>query len=747
MNPGDKDCIIFLSKETSLICDVDNCLHKIGYDCKTMSVDNLSTYSENIRSGSCIMTIADNSLGGVVLSQAISISKSIDRELPFIIVIDKNDQEDAVKLIDEGASDYITTDNLCRLKPVLKREIKAYNEMIAVRRARQEIRELNNIIDSAEDEIYILDGKDFKIKFANRKATRNLKYKQTELKTMSMNDITQDIVPVAMVNGDGHHAKKTFYTRMMRKDGTSYPAEAVYQTAETEGKRAILCIVQDITEKQTAKQQAVMLNKAIEASASAVIITDASFRIIYTNKAMSKLTGKSRSEILGKNILETMELDKSSAEFEKALKDCASGDSWVGEYARVCSDGEKNTVLGSVSPVLNDAGSVENIIIVEEDISERIKIKSQLMHAQKMETVGELTSGIAHDFTNMLTAIGGFASIMKRKMDPENNFYTYVEKIFELTLRAKSLTQNLLTFSRKQMQAERVLSLNTLVDTVSSFLSMVIGSKLEIQLNLSPEDMNIVGDPVQLEQVIINLATNARDAIQKNGVLVISTDKVMISETGTGFREYAVISVKDNGSGIEESKIKKIFEPFFTTKEEGKGTGLGLYIVSDIIAKHHGFIECKSEPGVGTEFIIKLPVTLEKPETEQDEAEVKTSKNATILLVEDEKMVRESLINALDAYGYKVVEAVNGRDAVDKFYNSKIKIDLVISDIVMPVMDGIEAYEKMCEKDPDLKIIFTTGYVGEAHKRNNFDEKNHIILLKPLLVKELIKRIEQLITK
>lgn len=745
MNPDEKDRIIFLSSNTELIDKIEACLGTMGYDGKTLRAHSLSTYSDYVRDGVCL-TIADDSYGSVVLSQAIAISRSIDRDLPFIVIIDKNDQDEAIKLFDEGASDYITTDNLCRLKPVMVREIKAYGETIAVKKARQEIRELNNIIDSAEDEIYVLDGKDFKIKFANRKATRNLKYTLNELKHMSMNSVTQEVVPVSMVNGvDSTHAKKTFYTRMRRKDGTTYPAEAVYQTAETDGKMAILCIVQDITEKQTAKQQAVMLNKAIEASSSAVIITDAGFNIIYTNNAMSKLTGKARNEIIGKNILATLELDKSCSEFEKALKGCLKGDNWVGEYTRMSADGEQYNVLGSVSPVFNEKCGVENIIIVEEDISERIRIKSQLMHAQKMETVGELTSGIAHDFTNMLTAIGGFASIMKRKMDQENNMYTYVEKIFDLTLRAKSLTQNLLTFSRKQMQAERVISLNTLVDTVSGFLSMVIGNKLEINLNLSAEDMNIIGDPVQLEQVIINLATNARDAIEKNGILTISTDKVMISETGTGFREYAVISVKDNGCGIEESKIKKIFEPFFTTKEEGKGTGLGLYIVSDIIARHHGFIECKSEIGVGTEFIIKLPVTQEKLEKDTDEADIKTSKNATILLVEDEKMVRESLINALDAYGYKVVEAVNGKDAVDKFISYGNKIDLVISDIVMPVMDGIEAYEKMCEKDPDLKIIFTTGYVGEAHKRNNFDEKNHIILLKPLLVKELIKRIEQLI--
>ena len=182
-------------------------------------------------------------------------------------------------------------------------------------------------------------------------------------------------------------------------------------------------------------------------------------------------------------------------------------------------------------------------------------------------------------------------------------------------------------------------------------------------------------------------------------------------------------------------------------KEEGKGTGLGLYIVSDIITRHKGQIECKSEKDVGTEFIIKLPITEKKPETAGEEADVKSVKHAEILLVEDEKMVRESLVNALDAYGYSVIEAVNGKDAIEKYEEHKHKIDLIISDIVMPVMDGIEMYSRISKTNPDIKIIFTTGYVGETHKRDNFDEKDYTILLKPLLVKELIKRIEQLLDK
>lgn len=740
--------IIFLTADKQLCAEIQSYLESVCCDHIFEVTSDLSTFSEKLLAGEILVSLADTALGDAYISQALAIQKSIDDDLPLILITNKDKQEKAAKFISSGAADYVTTDNLIRLCPVIKREVKSYKEIVSGKKARQEIKELQNIINSAEDEIYVLNGSDFRITFANRKALQNLKYSEEKLKCMSMNDIMTEVMPVGFMSGwDKIRTRKTFYTRMKRGDGTVYPAEAVFQSVKTEGKTAILGIIHDITEKESAKQQAMILNKAIDASASAVIITDNDYKIFYVNKAYCAITGKSRSSAIGGDILDTIVENMKKNDFKRALENCSGGQSWVGEYNRLGKDGDEYIVLGSVSPVLNEKSELQNIVIVEEDITERLRIKSQLMHAQKMETVGELTSGIAHDFTNMLTAIGGFASIMKRKMEPESSFYMYVDKIVELTIRAKSLTQNLLTFSRKQMQSERVLNINELVETVSGFLSMVIGNKLEIRKELSPEDINIVGDPVQLEQVIINLATNARDAITKDGILTISTDRLMISTKEGGFKEYAVISVKDNGSGIEEKKLKKIFEPFFTTKEEGKGTGLGLYIVSDIINRHHGMIECQSELGVGTEFIIKLPVTEKKPDSVQEEAEVKSTKSAVILLIEDEKMVRESLVNALDAYGYKVIEAANGKEALDIYNKQHNSIDLVISDIVMPVMDGIEAYARMSAVNPDVKMIFTTGYVGETHKRDNFDESEHVVLLKPLLVKELIKRIEQLISK
>lgn len=746
MKPENCQLIIFFTENTSLSDTAKKHLEPFGFG-KNLTVTNSSSDLERVlRSGNVVLCLLDQSAHIQTVREVINISKKNNHDMPIVLITDRNSQSEAAELLESGADDYITTDNFTRLGPVVRREIKAYCDKMAGKKARQEVKELLNIIESAEDEIYIMGGESYKIKFANAKALSNLGYTMKELHGMEMGSIAEKIIPIDTDNS--RQGRVSFRTMFRRKDGTKYLAEAVFQTAETEGNIAVLCIVHDITEKEEARKHAYVLEKAIDASATAITVTDTKNCIVYANRTQAKIAGKKREDMTGEDITLEPMYANSGLEFFEALKKCLKGDSWIGEYQKTSVTGEEYIVLGSVSPVFADGLMVTNTVIVEEDVTERVKIKSQLLHAQKMETVGELTSGIAHDFTNMLTAISGFASIMKRKMDKDSSFYNYVEKISELTVRAKSLTSNLMTFSRKQVQAESVICVNSLVKSVGEFLSMVIGSRVELKIEICEDELHILGDPVQLEQVIINLATNARDAIETDGELTICTGKTMLSDETVpgGFREYAVIKVKDNGCGIEPEKLEQIFEPFFTTKVEGKGTGLGLYIVSDIIERHHGEIKCTSEVGEGTEFVIKIPLTDRKVETsvEELESEDESAENICILLVEDEKVVRESLTHALDVYGYKVLEAVNGKEAVKIFKEKQDEISILITDIVMPVMNGITAYKEMAAIRPGLKAIFTTGYVGEAHRKDGFNEEEHVVMIKPLMVKDLIKNIEKM---
>jgi len=730
---------LFLTADDNLHDTVEDYFHSIGVSVDVKFISDLSSFSSDLQSKRYDITIADMNLGNVILEQAIAIHKSINKDLPFLVITEKNNQDDAARLINTGASDYITTDNLKRLYPAVSREIKWYRNAMSRKEERREIKELWNIIDSAEDEIYILNS-DETIKYANRRALSNLGYKMDEISGMHIQRYAEKMVPL-LCAPRGMDRQTSYYTRFIRKDGTRYPAKISFQNSESEGKMSILATVQDITEMELEKKQTLILNKAIEASSSAVTIADNEYKIVYTNKKQVELSGVEKSDMIGSCVLDQL---GSNNDVISILKNCMNGESWVGEYSRRGADGEEYFVIGSVSPVFGDGCNVINIIIVEEDITEQVRFKNKLRHAQKMETVGELTSSIAHDFTNMLTAIGGFASIMKRKMDSDSRFYGYVERIVDLTVRAQSLTQNLLTFSRKQKQTERVINVNNLVDSVSGFLSMVIGNKLQISIKTTDEELNIMGNPILLEQVIINLATNARDAVGDDGELHISTDATMISDSAnvTGFKEHAIITVRDNGCGIPEEKSREIFEPFFTTKEEGKGTGLGLYIVSDIVEKHSGTIECNSEIGVGTEFIIKIPLT-DQEEIQPEEERIEEPEGVTILLAEDEKIVRESLVNALEAYGYKVLTAANGKELIETYSANRHSIDLIITDIVMPIMDGISAFREISKINRDIDVIFITGYVGELHKQEGFDESEHMIILKPLEIKKLVKAIEE----
>ena len=750
MFPYNQKAIILLSDSSQVIHAVEEYLQSINSNKELIILRAISDLRDNIVASDGRIVMIDHSLGRAKVEEGLSILKEVDKDAPLIIITEKDKQDEAGDLLEIGVEDYITTDNMNRLGPVIRREQRAYEEILAGKRARQEIKELMNIIDSAEDEVYVLGGDSYKIKFANKKALTNLGYSINELYGMGIEEVAEELLPLRSDRDKHKQSRVMFQTRFIRKDGTKYPAEAVFQTAETEGSVSILAIVHDTTEKESVKQHAFVLNKAIDASASSVTVIDSKSKIVYVNKKQIEIAGKSKAFLVGNDLTEERMYENSGKEFLDAIEACKKGESWIGEYQKTGYNGEEYIMLGSISPVTGEGGKVANIIIVEEDITESVHIKTQLLHAQKMETVGELTSGIAHDFTNMLTAIGGFSSIMKRKMEKDSRFYTYAEKISELTVRAKGLTKNLLTFSRKQMEAERPVSVNSLVKSVGEFLTMVIGSRIELVLDLMDDDVNIMGDPVQLEQVIINLATNARDAIEAEGVLTIKTDRSMVSDASSvgGFREFATISVKDNGCGMDKKTLDKVFEPFYTTKDAGKGTGLGLYIVTDIVSRHKGDIDCISVPDEGTEFVIRIPSTEKAVEENGNDNDVEDSlQNITILLAEDEKIVRESLAHALDVYGYNIIEAVNGKEAVDIYNEREGKIDLVLTDIVMPVMNGITAYNEIISTYPDQKFIFTTGYVGEAHRRDGFNGEDHVLMIKPLMIKDLVKKIESMLAQ
>lgn len=389
---------------------------------------------------------------------------------------------------------------------------------------------------------------------------------------------------------------------------------------------------------------------------------------------------------------------------------------------------------------------------LQNEVNERKRLEQQLVQSQKMEAIGRLAGGIAHDFNNLLMAIDGFAHILSRKMAPDDPLRNNVDLIRKSAEKGASLTSGLLAFSRKQIINLRPLNLNEIVLTVRNLISSLIGEDIDILITLSKEEPVIMADGVQIDQILINLATNARDAMPEGGKLTITTG--VVDMDGELCRKivnnvkgrYAYLSVSDTGTGLDTDTGQRMFDPFFTTKEVGKGTGLGLSVVYGLIKQHGGHINVDTQPGRGTKFEIYLPIADAKAEKLELAVPVdNVNGTETILLVEDNEAVRESTRMILEEYGYEVIEAVNGEDALRKTRENKDKIELVILDVIMPGMNGRETYNEIKKVIPDVKAIFISGYTEEILDRHGIREDEFHFFSKPVLTKDLFKKIRHVL--
>jgi CheY-like chemotaxis protein len=371
-----------------------------------------------------------------------------------------------------------------------------------------------------------------------------------------------------------------------------------------------------------------------------------------------------------------------------------------------------------------------------------------------MEAVGQLAGGIAHDFNNILTAIMGYANLLQMKINVDDPLNRYIAEILASSERAADLIQGILAFSRKQILNPKPVDINDVIEKMKELLSRTISEDIELEALLNDQTLTVMVDRGQMEQVLMNLCTNARDAMPTGGMLTIETASMEMTEEfvqnhGYGAKgRYARISVSDTGVGIDEETKRKIFEPFFTTKEVGKGTGLGLAVVYGIVKQHDGHINVYSEKGTGSTFRIYLPL-LESAKIEKSGPAASLVPSGTgerILIAEDNRQVRDLTRHVLEEHGYKVVEAVDGDDAIGKFRESPDLIDLAILDVVMPKKGGKEAYEAMRRIRPDIKVFFVSGYPKNIVNSRGILEDDVEVILKPLIPKDLLRKVRQVLS-
>ena len=382
-------------------------------------------------------------------------------------------------------------------------------------------------------------------------------------------------------------------------------------------------------------------------------------------------------------------------------------------------------------PFRNKDGNVTGVLGIFWDITpqkqaekERTELEKQLRHMQKMEAIGQLTGGISHDFNNILTAIIGNSTILQMKLDKTTGLTHYVEQILSASEKAANLIRNLRAFSRKQTSDIKPVYVNNIIRNVEKLLKRLIGENIELNIKTHDEGIMIMADSGQMEQVLINLATNARDAMPDGGLLSIETtttslDDAFVNRHSYGKTgKYALISFSDTGTGMDRTTKEKIFEPYFTTKEVGKGSGLGMAIVYGIIKQHNGYITVYSEPGKVTTFKIFMPLVEAKTmEGKIKAAQVPAGGAEVILVAEDEADVRNFTKSILDYFGYTVIEAADGEDAINKFIKDQDKIQLLVLDLVMPKKNGKEVYAEIKNIKRDIRVIFTSGYSEEViHK-------------------------------
>jgi PAS domain S-box-containing protein len=512
----------------------------------------------------------------------------------------------------------------------------------------------------------------------------------------------------------------------------------------------LVCVAQDITVRKQAEEELARLGMAVEQAGEAIVITDTEATVQYVNPAFERISGYSRSEIVGKNprILQSGKHDR---EYYQGMWNTLSrGMVWSGTLINRKKDGGLFEEIAVISPVRDAAGKIVNYVAVKRDVTREMEMEEQLRQSQKMEAIGKLAGGIAHDFNNLLTAITGYTELVLNGLPEEGSMHREVEEIRKAAGQATALTRQLLAFSRKQVFQTKVVNLNGVVSDMDRMLRRLIGEDIDLRTSLRQDLWNVRVDPGQIEQVIVNIAVNARDAIPRGGKITVETANVELGEEYLRQHlmvkpgPYAMIAVSDTGSGMDPATQSRIFEPFFTTKDPGKGTGLGLSTVYGIVKQSKGYIWVYSELGIGTTFKIYLPKVLEDIEPVSPERKYLAPVAGgpeTILLAEDQDMVREMVTEVLRSNGYTVLLAQNGQEALRVSEHHAGEIHALVTDVVMPHMNGPELASRLRPARPQMKVIFMSGYAEDAIVRHGVLDPDVYFLQKPFRPSELSRRV------
>jgi len=743
-------------------------LRRAGIRGATRRVDSASAYREALQAFAPDIILTDHSLPTFGAADALRIALLEAPDTPVIVVTGSLDEETAAEYIKAGAADYVVKHHLERVGPAVVRALdlrRARTEQARAEEARRHGEErFRALIEHGADAVALV-APDGTLLFASHSIERLLGFAPAELvghpgfERVHPDDVSRvhaalrDIIaspgtPVGLE------------LRWRHKDGSwrHIDAVAVDRLAEP-AVGAIVVNFRDVTERRTAeaalRESEERYRTLVEGVRDIIFALSPEGTIASLNPAFETITGWRREQWVGQpfeGLVHPEDLPLALELLGRVVRGelrpasqfrvrTAKGDFRVGEF--------------SATPQLRE-GRLVGILGIGRDVTERVQLEQQLRQAQKMEAVGRLAGGIAHDFNNILTAITGYADLLLEDLGATDPRRQDADEIHKAADRAAGLTRQLLAFSRQQVLQPTVLEVNTLVGDLEKMLRRLLGEDVALSTRLAPTTGRVKADPGQLEQVIMNLAVNARDAMPNGGKLTLETANVDLDDAYAADHyparagPFVMLAVSDTGTGMSEETQAHMFEPFFTTKEKGKGTGLGLATVYGIIKQSGGFIWVYSEVGHGTTFKLYLPRVEELAERASEPAQLPARPargTETVLVVEDEAPVRSVARQVLERHGYTVLEAPSAEAALDLAARYSGAIHLLLTDVVMPGLNGRELASRLADLRPDARVIFMSGYTDEAVTRHGVLEPGSAYVQKPFTPDAIVRRVREVLDR
>lgn len=709
------------------------------------------------------LILSDFTLPSYQGTAALAVARAQQPDVPFIFVSGTIGEVRAVECLKSGATDYVIKGNLDRLVPAIRRALRESAGRLRRRNAEADLRaseeRFRTVFESAPIGVLNTDS-DGRVLRANRTVQQMLGYSEAELQELSgqqlthPNDLEQShksFVELLAGKADRVRVEK----RYRRKDGSFVWVQLTAAAVrDSQGRFLyIVALIEDLTDRKLAEEHIRDQARLLDLAHDGIVVTDAQGRVTSWNSGAARLYGWSTNEVLGHNVTEFLYADPVA--YETLLKGLLARGEWTGELRQRTHIGGEVIVNSSATLIRDEHGEPKSILLINTDVTEKKKLEIQFLRAQRMESIGVLASGIAHDLNNILAPIAIASQILRmRPLDQEST--QMIDRIETSAHRGANVVRQVLTFARGIEGERALLQPRHLLREIIKIAEDTFPKSIDISYNTAEELWPVMGDATQLHQVLLNLCVNARDAMPSGGRLRLTAENLLLEDNFNHLPNltagpYVLIQVQDSGTGIPQDIIEKIFEPFFTTKELGKGTGLGLSTALGIIKSHGGWMNVYSEPGKGANFKVYLPASpsMAAPHAASAQVSLPHGAGELVLIVDDEAAIRDVTRKILVRHGYNVLTASDGVEALALFSEQAGKIHLVLTDMMMPRMEGLALIREIKQAEPNCKIICTSGLGNIADQRERSEELKSLgvrdFLSKPCPPEKLLNTLHQVL--